>query len=302
MRAKDIASRLTGRMRQFRATSLGEFSVALIIFAAIGTLCLPLLLSVAPTPAFAVDKVWSPSEGNSWNTSTNWSPVGVPVAADTAIFDGTTQTSPTINAAATINSITFVPGASVFSIQVAPLGVGLTLQGVGIVNNSGQTQTIINGAISFTSFTTGATAGNATTIFNSGGFSSTSFTGATAGNATIFNSGAISFTSFTTGATAGNATINNSGEDSFTSFNPGATAGNATIINSGGASFTLFVRARALGVRRLTTAVRAAGHHLLRTRPLGMRRLTTAVRAASHHLLRARPLGMRRSTTAVRAT
>ena len=58
MRAKDIASRLTERMRQFRATSLGEFAVALIIFAAMGTLYLPLLLSVAPTPAFAVDAVW----------------------------------------------------------------------------------------------------------------------------------------------------------------------------------------------------------------------------------------------------
>ena len=55
MRAKDIASRLTGRMRQFRATSLGEFAVALIIF--------PLLLSVAPTPAFAVDAVWLTDDG-----------------------------------------------------------------------------------------------------------------------------------------------------------------------------------------------------------------------------------------------
>ena len=45
-------------MRQFRATSLGEFAVALIIFAVMGALYLPLLLSVAPTPAFAVEAVW----------------------------------------------------------------------------------------------------------------------------------------------------------------------------------------------------------------------------------------------------
>jgi hypothetical protein len=63
-------------MRQFRATSLGEFAVALIIFAAIGTLCLLLLVSVAPTPAFAVDKVWVAEEVNLWNFPFNWNPVG----------------------------------------------------------------------------------------------------------------------------------------------------------------------------------------------------------------------------------
>ena len=207
-----------------------------------------LLLTATATPAPAVDKVWSPSDpGNSWNDYFNWSPVTAvaPVnPGDTATFNGATQISPTINAPVTIDSITFVPGASVFSIQVAPVGVGLTLQGVGIVNNSGQTQTIINGALSFTSFTTGATAGNAT-IINSGSgltISLTSFTtGATAGNATINNSGEACFTLFTTGATAGNATIINSGEASFTNFTgTGVTAGNATIFNSGASTTILF--------------------------------------------------------------
>ena len=269
MRAKDIASRLTGRMRQFRATSLGEFAVALIIF--------PLLLSVAPTPAFAVDAVWLPSAPSGvWNLGTNWNIGIAPVnPGDTATFNTSTQTSPTINAPVTINSITFNSGASVFSIQVAPF-VPLTLQGGGIVNLTPTTQTIINGGpASITAFTAGATAGNAT----------------------IFNSGANSFTLFTTGATAGNATINNTGVLNLTSFMAGATAGNATINNSGDISFTTFRAPRPLGVRRLTTLECSASHHS-RARPLGRRRLTTAVRAASHHLLRARPLGMRRLQTA----
>ena len=200
-----------------------------------------LLLSVLPTPAFAVDAVWlTNAPSGVWNLGTNWSNGIAPVnPGDTAAFNTSTQTSPTINAPVTINSITFNPGASVFSIQVAPF-VPLTLQGVGIVNLTPTTQTIINGGpASITAFTTGATAGNAT-IFNSGANSFTLFTaGATAGSATINNTGVLNLTSFMAGATAGSATINNTGALSLTSFE-GATAGNATINNSGTSSLTSF--------------------------------------------------------------
>ena len=87
-----------------------------------------------------------------------------------------------------------------------------------------------------TSFTTGATAGNAT-IFNSGANSVTSFEGASAGNATINNSGTSSFTLFTEGASAGNATITNSGGGSFTAFILGASGGNAALINANPTAF-----------------------------------------------------------------
>ena len=125
MRAKDIASRLTGRMRQFRATSLGEFAVALIIFAAMGTLYLPLLLSVAPTPAFAVEAVWvggAVEQENNWNTPQNWTVGGItstnaPVATgDTASFNTSTFTTPTLSGPVTIASITFNPGANAYTI------------------------------------------------------------------------------------------------------------------------------------------------------------------------------------------
>ncbi len=210
-------------MRQFRATSLGEFAVALIIFAAMGTLFLPLLLSVAPTPAFAVDAVWltNPPSGN-WNSGENWQPTNAPVnPGDTASFNTSTNTVPTLSPApnvVTINSITFNPGASAFTIQN---GVFLTLQGVGIVNNSGVAQTINNS--SFLLFAENSTAGNAT-INNS--FTLAFTENSTAGNATINN---LSILGFAENSTAGNATINNS---SILVFAGNSTAGNATINNS----------------------------------------------------------------------
>ena len=103
---------------------------------------------------------------------------------DTASFTQSNRTSPTISVTGapllvTIDSITFNPGASAFTIQNAGF---LTLQGVGIVNNSGVAQTINN-------------------LF------SLAFTGnSTAGNATINNSSNLQFVQ---NSSAGNATINN---------------------------------------------------------------------------------------------
>lgn len=45
----------------------------------------------------AADKTWVGSNGGDWNAPSNWSPAGVPGAADTAIFNSTTNTSGVID-------------------------------------------------------------------------------------------------------------------------------------------------------------------------------------------------------------
>ena len=114
MKAKDIASRLTGRRRQFRATSLGEFAVPLFIFAPIGTLFLGLVLSAMPSPAQAVDWVGGSDD---WNTPANWDPADVPASlGETATFNALGSTTPRLSSTVTIASITFNPGANAYTI------------------------------------------------------------------------------------------------------------------------------------------------------------------------------------------
>jgi autotransporter-associated beta strand protein len=171
---------------------------------------------------------------------------------DTATFDTSTNTSPTLSANVTIDSITFNSNAGAFSIQTN--GHVLTLLGVGIVNNSGSVQTIINSTVvdvgvGQTIFSNGATA-DATLIVNSGVGTSTQFLNtSTAANATIINSGAESYTLFGApvpsgsppplpgAGTAANATITNSGDNSFTAFNQAASGGNAALINANPTAF-----------------------------------------------------------------
>jgi outer membrane autotransporter protein len=199
----------------------------------------------ASVPVFAVDGVWllNPDSGD-WNTGTNWSTSpNAPVnPGDTATFNSSTQTSLTLSSNATVESITFQPGASAFTIDTN--GNALTIQGAGIVNNSGKTQTITNNgnvflgpAVGITKFFNASTAGNAT-ITNQGG-DTEFFNMSTAGNATITNIG-NGLTQFRNTSTAGNATITNVGGvgignlgSGSTNFSDTSTAGNATITNGG---------------------------------------------------------------------
>ena len=119
MRAKDIASRLTGRMRQFRATSLGEFAVALIIFAAIGTLYLPLLLSVAAHSCFR--RRLGGRRGGIAERLEHSCELGIQrmlrqASGETASFNTSASTTPTLSGTVTIASITFNPGANAYTI------------------------------------------------------------------------------------------------------------------------------------------------------------------------------------------
>jgi outer membrane autotransporter protein len=235
------------------ATSIRALLVALLLFVA------------TSTPVLAVDAVWLLNPGtNNWNSGSNWSTSpSVPVnPGDTATFNTSTVTSLTLSGNVTVESITFNPGASAFTINTM-FGNVLNIQGAGIVNNSGQTQTIINSGVIFapggiTEFFNTATAGN-TTITNNGGVGNSSapggltefFNTSTAGGATISNNGGAGggifsgpggLTEFFNTSTAGSATItNNGGEARFSSggltefFNT-STAGSATITNNGGVS------------------------------------------------------------------
>jgi outer membrane autotransporter protein len=157
----------------------------------------------------------------------------------------------------TAAGIDFDLGATTFTINTN--GYTLTIDGAGIANASGQTQTITNngafptaGLTGSTTFLNTSTAGNAV-INNNGGaitdggggvteFMQTS----TAGNAAITNNGGTAsgasggVTGFSNTSTAGNAAITNNGGKvggaggGVTAFSDTATAGNAAITNDGG--------------------------------------------------------------------
>jgi hypothetical protein len=217
------------------------------------------LFVATSTPVLAVNAVWLLNPGSGiWNVGTNWSMSSAPVnPGDTATFNTSIQTSLTLSAPATVESITFNPGASAFTINTS--GNVLTIQGVGIVNNSGQTQTLINsGAGSFgftpvgsTEFHNTSSAGHAT-ITNRGGQAFAGggltefFNTSSAGHATITNRGGEALvsggglTQFLNTSSAGHATITNNGGEAhaagggLTQFLNTSGAGHATITNNGG--------------------------------------------------------------------
>jgi hypothetical protein len=244
-------------------TSIHAFLVVLSLFVA------------TPTQVFAVDAVWllNPGSGD-WNTGSNWStsPTAPVNPGDTATFNTSGQTSLTLSGNATVESITFQPGASAFTISNNQNV--LTVQGAGIVNNSGNTQTNINNGgpassvviVGTTEFMDASTAGNMA-IINNGGFGAgrTLFsTTSTAGSAAITNNGGAGslqgggFTEFLNNSTAGNATITNHGGTGSgggfgdTEFLDASTAGNAAITNNGGGR-TIFRDTSTAGNAMITT-------------------------------------------------
>jgi outer membrane autotransporter protein len=216
------------------------------------------LVAALVSATHAVAGTWvAPFSNNNWNDQVNWSDFTVPdTPGETATFSNlSNQLSPTVSANVLIESITFIPGANSYSIETN--GFQLTLEGAGIVNNSGTTQTITNNGSTVsgapggvTEFSNASTAGNAA-ITNSGGTVSGSAGGSTvfndtstAGNATIVNNsgvgqGGFAFTSFNGQSNGGNATITNAGATAsdelggLTTFNNESTGGNATIVNNG---------------------------------------------------------------------
>jgi autotransporter-associated beta strand protein len=183
-----------------------------------------LLFVVMAAPALAVDAVWLTTPGSGeWNTNGNWNPPTAPVnAGDMATFNTSTITSLFLSGNVTIDSMTFNPLASAFTIHTG-FEKSFSFVGAGIVNNSGMTQTIRNTDGSTINFLNSSSAGNATIInTNTGsGAGVTNFhTNANAGNATIINEGGIF--NFDGGGT--------------TQFFEGSSARNATLIANGGSN------------------------------------------------------------------
>ncbi|PYL73021.1 MAG: hypothetical protein DMF26_15180 [Verrucomicrobia bacterium] len=181
----------------------------------------------ALSAVYAGSATWSanPINGN-WNTAANWMPNTVPNGpADTATFATSQRRSITPTEPTEVNSIVFSAGGSAFTIM-SGVGAPLTISGIGIVNQSGLTQTFVSPATLSIFFTDVASAGEQTAFTNSGADVSgglgglTQFSGtASAGSATFTNFG----TSQTGGATGGT-----------TEFLDNSTAAQGTFVNNGG--------------------------------------------------------------------
>jgi autotransporter-associated beta strand protein len=133
------------------------------------------LMFLVPTATYAISTQWDldPISGD-WNTADNWTPNGVPNGpADTATFGLSHTTDVSISANTEVSGITFSSAATnPYTITANP-GLTLTISGVGIVNNSGDTQNFVTtadasgniGTIVFSH----ATAGSDVSISNKGG-------------------------------------------------------------------------------------------------------------------------------------
>src|SRR6266446_5051637 len=89
---------------------------------------------LAALPAHAQDATWllNPGSGN-FNTAANWTPAAIPTG--TAFFGPSNQTSVTVsNSFDTLDRIVINAGAPAYTFTITNGGV--TLNGVGIVNNS----------------------------------------------------------------------------------------------------------------------------------------------------------------------
>src|SRR5207248_501788 len=158
---------------------IDRFTPGLYVFVSFMA-ALTLLLSV-PSATFAGSATWELNPGSGdWNTAANWTPATVPTGStDTATFALSNTTALSVSANATVDGITFSPGASSFTITPSP-GFILNLSGAGITNNSGTTQnfvTAVDGPGNFgtIAFINSATAGSLSNFTNNGGGGNTSF-------------------------------------------------------------------------------------------------------------------------------
>lgn len=124
-----------------------------------------------PGPVLAQDATWllNPGSGN-FNAGANWTPATVPTG--TAFFGLSNTTAILTTADASFDGLNFGVGASAYTITI---GNVLTITGAGVVNNSGQIQTLVNN--NTLNFTGTSTAGDAAIITSNG--NTTDFSGST---------------------------------------------------------------------------------------------------------------------------
>jgi len=173
--------------------------------------------------AFGTSSDWI-GPGSDFGIASNWDN-GVP--NDVAVFNSSTPLSVTnVGVGPALNSFTFSPGASAYTLTLTDPASVVQLQGVGIVNNSGTTQTINNSRGSF-NFNNTASAENAILL---NGENMQFHNSSTAGTANISNTGNLFFQD---GSTASSATITNS-STGILGFSGTASAGNAMITSNAG--------------------------------------------------------------------
>lgn len=186
---------------------------------------------------------WSASGFSDWDFSGNWTPSIIPT--NTATFSGTTALSLSrLNSNdEQITTIVFTSGAQSYTIDSGTKQ--LTIDGTGVINNSGTVQYLESNAPGNLTFQNGATSGSNVVITNNGSLDYNS--GATVGFATINNTGSggfggvIQFTGDNT--TGGSGTINNMANGSngtVLQVMQGAGVGNAVITNSGSLAHAIF--------------------------------------------------------------
>ena len=122
-----------------------------------GTVLAVVLLSFIASGNARAQSTWQPTTSGSWNLASNWSPGGVPNGATfDAIFGGTTNQFITLDAAITINSLSFTNASGIYAISNGT-GGSLALAGAGTINSANA------GVINYLTATLGGSVGlNAT--------------------------------------------------------------------------------------------------------------------------------------------
>src|SRR5262249_53325526 len=84
---------------------------------------------------------------NDWNTPANWTPNTIPDGVDdVATFDSSNQTSVVLNESVQLDQIDFDASASAYTFTCVPFA-HFTMEGAGMINNSGVGQTFVTEAI-----------------------------------------------------------------------------------------------------------------------------------------------------------
>jgi autotransporter-associated beta strand protein len=190
---------------------------------------------IAAVSAYAGSATWNLNPvSDDWTDPLNWTPNTIPNGeADVATFDASNLTEVDIvNTGKAVDHVAFTSTASPYTITVGPqFNPTLTLNGLGIVNNSGLTQNLIAGSGTI-EFHNGSSAGT-DTVFTTESINLITgkisfFDTSSAGNATFIVHDPVLFDD---DSTAGNATFSG---DKSTTFIGNSSAANATIILEGG--------------------------------------------------------------------